>query len=1054
MIKRKIVLASVALIITLTVFCKSVYAAPFVNDTFTDTTSTLLENHTGETGATWTEHPSFASIGSIVIDSANRARGTGGLNLYYASGTPATADYDVQATVTSVQPYSDSTGVAGRMSSTAVTMYWFGYDNPTSQYQLYRFVNGGGFLMASFTEPFGSSGTSHVLKLSMRGNFISGYVDGVLTVSAADTQISTVGSAGILTMGGAPDSNGLHLDDFSATDNTNATTYTLDGPTSGPVNSASSNFTITPNGPYTGTITPASTGPGTFSPSSLTWSGDSSSKTFTYTSSSVVASPYLITTANSTNLADPVAIHYAVSPVVISVNNPSLYWSRDNVYVNGSSYALMINPGSYLKTNFSGTSAIINIDVSALVSAAVTTVNYPIVAYQIDGGSLTNVQLTPTTNAINIEHLSSGAHTLRFVYVSTYDNTDIWNTPVAAVKVTGIMIDNGANISTPTVLPKLLRVDGDSITEGLRVIDITDKPSGNSAVLAFPHLLASLLNSEVTQIGYGSQGWIHAGQANIPSYVNAADYYYNGASRLTDGVLPNPPDYWLIVHGQNDGLSDVSASIETRMEQARIEAGSATQIFIVVPFAGADRVNITAGYTAYTVAHPSDHNVHLIDLGSISYTAADGVHPDAAGHVVIANALYAAINSDLSSISASPTSITQNTSGTISLVGVNTAWTAGTPGTPTFILSGGTGASISAQTIVDTTHATLTINAGSTPGTLTITDPTGGATTTVTVTADTTAPILSAISSGTPGQHSATITWTTDKSSNSQIFYGTTDSYGSSTTLDTNRVTSHSVAIGSLNANTIYHYQIRSIDISGNSVTSPDQMFTTAATVPGAPTAVTAVAASGQATVSFTSPGSNGGSAITSYTATSTPGNIIANGSSSPIIVTGLTNGTSYTFTVTATNNAGTGTASASSESVTPIAIITYTSSSISGGGASVKNTPTTQCMPGDLFNTSTGALCTTINKTPSVDTKVLINKITTNLSMGAKSIQVSLLQHYLNTHGFPVSLIGTGSLGNETNYFGSATKKALARFQVSNGIKPASGSLNTATRKYITAHS
>lgn len=87
---------------------------------------------------------------------------------------------------------------------------------------------------------------------------------------------------------------------------------------------------------------------------------------------------------------------------------------------------------------------------------------------------------------------------------------------------------------------------------------------------------------------------------------------------------------------------------------------------------------------------------------------------------------------------------------------------------------------------------------------------------------------------------------------------------------------------------------------------------------PGAPTEVTGAAGGGQVTVSFTPPTNNGGSAITSYTVTSTPGNFTATGASSPLVVTGLTNGTSYTFTVTATNALGAGPASAPSGSVTP----------------------------------------------------------------------------------------------------------------------------------------
>ena len=90
-----------------------------------------------------------------------------------------------------------------------------------------------------------------------------------------------------------------------------------------------------------------------------------------------------------------------------------------------------------------------------------------------------------------------------------------------------------------------------------------------------------------------------------------------------------------------------------------------------------------------------------------------------------------------------------------------------------------------------------------------------------------------------------------------------------------------------------------------------------APTVPGAPTIGTATAGDAQATVTFSAPFSDGGSAITSYTATSSPGAMTATGSASPLTVTGLTNGTAYTFTVTATNAIGTGPASAASNSVT-----------------------------------------------------------------------------------------------------------------------------------------
>ena len=91
-----------------------------------------------------------------------------------------------------------------------------------------------------------------------------------------------------------------------------------------------------------------------------------------------------------------------------------------------------------------------------------------------------------------------------------------------------------------------------------------------------------------------------------------------------------------------------------------------------------------------------------------------------------------------------------------------------------------------------------------------------------------------------------------------------------------------------------------------------------AAQLPGIPTAVSAVAGNANATVSFTGPPSTGGVPITGYTVTSSPGAISVSGVASPIVVTGLTNGTAYTFTVKATNINGTGAASAASNSVTP----------------------------------------------------------------------------------------------------------------------------------------
>ncbi|PIF89849.1 putative secreted protein (IPTL-CTERM system target) [Acidovorax sp. 62] len=139
------------------------------------------------------------------------------------------------------------------------------------------------------------------------------------------------------------------------------------------------------------------------------------------------------------------------------------------------------------------------------------------------------------------------------------------------------------------------------------------------------------------------------------------------------------------------------------------------------------------------------------------------------------------------------------------------------------------------------------------------------------------------------------------------------------------------------------------------------QNFTVAAVVPGAPSIGTAVAGVTQATVTFTAPAFTGGSGITSYTVTSNPAGLTNIGAASPITVTGLTNGVSYTFTVTATNTVGTGSASAASNAVTPKAaqIITFTQPPAQNFGTTPTLTATSNSGLTPTFTSSTTGVCT-----------------------------------------------------------------------------------------------
>lgn len=91
------------------------------------------------------------------------------------------------------------------------------------------------------------------------------------------------------------------------------------------------------------------------------------------------------------------------------------------------------------------------------------------------------------------------------------------------------------------------------------------------------------------------------------------------------------------------------------------------------------------------------------------------------------------------------------------------------------------------------------------------------------------------------------------------------------------------------------------------------------ATAPLAPTGVTVAPGDGRATVGWTTP-KDGGAAITGYTLTANPGGIKTTvGLEDSATITGLTNGTPYTFTVQAINAAGTSAASAVTKPVVPM---------------------------------------------------------------------------------------------------------------------------------------
>ena len=209
-----------------------------------------------------------------------------------------------------------------------------------------------------------------------------------------------------------------------------------------------------------------------------------------------------------------------------------------------------------------------------------------------------------------------------------------------------------------------------------------------------------------------------------------------------------------------------------------------------------------------------------------------------------------------------------------------------------------------------------------------------GATGTVVLSNPATPPAAPTIGTATPGNGQATISFTPGSDGGSPITGFTVTC--SSTFQPTRTVTGtvSPITVLALANNSPYLCSVTATNAIGTGQASAAVNVTPLPSVPGAPAITSVTPGDGQATIGFNPPTNDGGATVTNYVATC--GSATAGGPTSPIIVSGLSNGTTYSCTVAAVNSAGTG-AQSSAVIVTPIA------------AASVPGTPTiTSAVPGN----------------------------------------------------------------------------------------------------------
>ena len=269
-----------------------------------------------------------------------------------------------------------------------------------------------------------------------------------------------------------------------------------------------------------------------------------------------------------------------------------------------------------------------------------------------------------------------------------------------------------------------------------------------------------------------------------------------------------------------------------------------------------------------------------------------------------------------STVAASPTSLAADGSATstltVQLKDANGNDLASGGATVTFLAPGAGLGSIGSVTDEGDGTYTATYTAGTTAGGVTITAELGGnaIANTASITLSATVPAAPTSLLATAGNGSASIAFTTPTITGGSAItnYEYTLDAGANWTAFSPAATTSPVSVTGLTNGTAYSIALRAVNAIGAGASS-SAVSVTPATVPGVPTIAAAAPGHQSASITFTAPVSDGGSAITDHEYELDASGIwISFGTtSSPATISGLTNGQSYSVSIRAVNAVGAG---------------------------------------------------------------------------------------------------------------------------------------------------
>lgn len=250
-----------------------------------------------------------------------------------------------------------------------------------------------------------------------------------------------------------------------------------------------------------------------------------------------------------------------------------------------------------------------------VVFTVITTGAEPYFAYSIDGGEPVRQHITEPTVTLP----DTGRHTVRIIADGMTEGEGKWDQE-KGFAVRSVTPSEGGSIIGIKPTEKVIFFYGDSITEGIRALNMNATSDGNSATNAYSWQCAETLGVTPYLIGYGATGILMTG--SFHTMQNAIDYLSDGRP-VDDSVIP---DVIVVNHGTNDGGQNRKTfedALTATLSHLR-KTYPNTPIVYLIPFNQAHARVIAS-------AVESMDNAYVVETKGWEITYTDGLHPDAAG---------------------------------------------------------------------------------------------------------------------------------------------------------------------------------------------------------------------------------------------------------------------------------------------------------------------------------------------------------------------------------------------------------------------------------------